>query len=70
MQITFADGTRIEVAESALKDFIRHDLKWVEFVHGPASDNLLSLRKSPARPLHSSISKNVKRCPPPSLNGC
>ena len=37
MTITFADGTRIEVAASAFDDFVRHDLKWVEFVHGRAS---------------------------------
>jgi len=37
MTITFADGTRIDVAASALDDFLRHDLKWVEFVHGRAS---------------------------------
>jgi hypothetical protein len=37
MTITFADGTRMEVAASAFDDFIRHDLKWVEFVHGRAS---------------------------------
>jgi len=39
MTITFADGTRMEVAASAFDDFIRHDLKWVEFVHGRASDS-------------------------------
>ena len=37
MTITFGDGTRIEVAATALNDFLRHDLKWVEFVHGRAS---------------------------------
>jgi len=37
MTITFADGTRMEVTASAFDDFIRHDLKWVEFVHGRAS---------------------------------
>lgn len=69
MQITFADGTSIEVAESALDDFVRYDLKWVEFVHGPASEKLLSLRKPPARPAKS-ISESVRRCPPPSPRGC
>jgi hypothetical protein len=37
MTITFADGTRIEVAATAYNDFVRHDLKWAEFVHGRAS---------------------------------
>ncbi|HEU4413244.1 MAG TPA: hypothetical protein VFT65_00570, partial [Candidatus Angelobacter sp.] len=37
MTITFADGAQIEVAATALDDFLRHDLKWAEFVHGRAS---------------------------------
>lgn len=37
MTITFADGTRLEVAAAAFNDFIKHDLKWVEFVHGRAA---------------------------------
>ena len=37
MTITFADGTGIEIAATALDDFIKHDLKWVEFVHGRAT---------------------------------
>jgi hypothetical protein len=36
MQIRFADGTQIEVSASALDDFVRHDLKWAEYVHGTA----------------------------------
>lgn len=61
MTINFADGTHIEVAASAFNDFIKHDLKWVEFVHGKAST---------AEPLHnsmpqseSSLGNNVRRCP-------
>jgi hypothetical protein len=69
MQITFADGTRIDVAESALDDFVRHDLKWVEFVHGPASNDLLPPRKSPSR-LMQSLSKKVKRCSSRPVHGC
>jgi hypothetical protein len=61
MQITFADGTRIEVTESALDDFIRHDLKWVEFVHGRASQKGLLLRKAGAPPAQASTGL-VKRC--------
>jgi hypothetical protein len=69
MQIKFADGTSIEVAESMLDDFVRHDLKWVEFVHGPTSDNLLPPRKSPSRFVQS-ISKRVKRCSSRPVQGC
>lgn len=60
MTITFADGTRIEVAASALDNFIRHDLKWVEFVHGRAVEKQLS-----AKPLHIPMDaqQNVHRCP-------
>ena len=36
MTITFADGTRIEIAATAFDDFVKHDLKWAEFVHGRA----------------------------------
>lgn len=61
MQITFADGTRIEVTESALDDFIRHDLKWVEFVHGRASQKALLLRKAGAPPAKAGAS-SIKRC--------
>lgn len=37
MTIKFADGTHMEVAETAFNDFMTHDLKWVEFVHGRAT---------------------------------
>jgi hypothetical protein len=37
MTIKFADGTHMEVAETAFNDFMAHDLKWVEFVHGRAT---------------------------------
>lgn len=48
MTIAFADGTRIEVDPNALDDFLRHDLKWVEFVHGRAAeDEVLRSRRSP-----------------------
>jgi hypothetical protein len=67
MQITFADGTRIEVAAAALDDFVQHDLKWVEFVHGRASEKLNVLRTQ-INP--SKISPSVKRCPSPTLFGC
>lgn len=62
MTINFADGTRIEVAASAFNDFIQHDLKWVEFVHGRASAE----QEIPRNPLPQSteqLGKNVHRCP-------
>jgi hypothetical protein len=68
MQITFADGTRIEVQEAALDDFVLHDLKWVEFVHGRASEDLNSRRR--ALQAGSVISSSVKRCPQASARGC
>ena len=36
MTINFADGTHIEIAATAFDDFVKHDLKWAEFVHGRA----------------------------------
>jgi hypothetical protein len=69
MTITFADGTRIEVAASAFADFVRHDLKWVEFVHGRASENPIvkpACRDS-HRPTTALLNQNVHRCPP---HGC
>jgi hypothetical protein len=75
MQIRFADGTQIEVSASALDDFVRHDLKWAEYVHGTA------VMKASADSSHSSnptvkfapqrakqIAKNIVRCP--SSQGC
>jgi hypothetical protein len=65
MTITFADGTRIEVAASAFDDFVRHDLKWVEFVHGRAStkpSGNLPCRDS-HRPSSALLQQNVHRCP-------
>ena len=69
MEITFADGTRIEVRESALDDFVLHDLKWVEFVHGSASQKSSLLNGFGAQHAKS-ISQVVKRCPTPSPRGC
>jgi hypothetical protein len=61
MTITFADGTRIEVASSALDDFLTHDLKWVEFVHGRAKNQPLL---QPIRLANSNSPKqNDCRCP-------
>jgi hypothetical protein len=69
MQITFADGTKIEVKESALDDFLLYDLKWVEFVHGTASVNSTGLQKSGSFS-GKQVSSYVKRCPSASMGGC
>jgi hypothetical protein len=62
MTITFTDGTRIEVAASALDNFIRHDLKWVEFVHGRAVEKQLSAKP---HPVAMNSHQTVHRCPSP-----
>jgi hypothetical protein len=49
MTITFADGTRIEVAASALDDFVRYDLTWAEFVHGSASVKKPAVAENPTK---------------------
>ncbi|HEY7403717.1 MAG TPA: hypothetical protein VIB39_09360 [Candidatus Angelobacter sp.] len=61
MTINFADGTRIEVEASAFNDFIKYDLKWVEFVHGRASEPQLLHNKKPQST--NTPGKNVYRCP-------
>jgi hypothetical protein len=60
MTITFADGTRIEVSASALDDFVRHDLKWVEFVHGRAAAKTVLQDSQPAI---APSQPSVHRCP-------
>ena len=62
MTINFADGTRIEVAASAFNDFIQHDLKWVEFVHGRASAEQ-EIPRNPRRQPTDQLGKNVHHCP-------
>jgi len=61
MTITFADGTRIDVPASAFDDFVQHDLKWVEFIHGRAAEKELS-RTALHHPADSA-KQNVHRCP-------
>ena len=46
MTITFADGTHFDIAATAFDDFVKHDLKWVEFVHGRASVKKLACKKT------------------------
>jgi hypothetical protein len=63
MTISFADGTHIEVAATAFNDFIKHDLKWVEFVHGKVSETQpLQDRKLQSQSTDP-LGKNVRRCP-------
>jgi hypothetical protein len=73
MQIRFADGTQIEVSASALDDFVRHDLKWAEYVHGTAATVKSdagsldpTVKFAPQRA--KKIAKNIVRCP--SAQGC
>lgn len=70
MEITFADGTSIEVAASALNGFIQNDLEWMEFVHGRASNPRLSAPKSLPKPANQ-IAPSVSRCrTTPCWAGC
>jgi len=78
MQIRFADGTQIEVSASALDDFVRHDLKWAEYVHGAAAMKASPDSSDPSDPSNPTvkfapqrakkIAKNIVRCP--SAQGC
>lgn len=70
MTITFADGTRIEMAAKAYNDFVRHDLKWAEFVHGRATVKKLACneRSSTLSPhCGNARHQNVHPCP---AGGC
>lgn len=62
MQIKFADGTTLNVAPAALDAFLKHDLKWVEFVHGRAIFQQLPNTKLPVQAAKP-ISQSVSRCP-------
>lgn len=65
MTIKFADGTHIEIAATAFDDFVRHDLKWAEFVHGRAVTDQLS--GNHIRPVVEHVKNIVHFCP---SNGC
>ena len=68
MTIQFADGTHIEIAATAYDDFVKHDLKWAEFVHGRAIVKKLACCKEELRPLvPSALGRNVHPCP---AGGC
>jgi hypothetical protein len=70
MTIKFADGTHIEVAATGFDDFVKHDLKWAEFVHGRAVVKKLACCKEEFHPpvsAASSLGRNVHPCP---AGGC
>ncbi|MGZ4873449.1 MAG: hypothetical protein ACXVK3_17120 [Candidatus Angelobacter sp.] len=68
MTIKFADGTHIEIAATAFDDFVKHDLKWAEFVHGRAIVKKLACNDSRKLvPAAVSRSQNVHPCP---ASGC
>jgi hypothetical protein len=68
MTIRFADGTHIEIAATAFDDFIKHDLKWAEFVHGRASVKKLACNDSRKLvPAAATLGRSVHPCP---AGGC
>lgn len=70
MTIKFADGTHIEIAATAYNDFVKHDLKWAEFVHGRATVKKQICCKEELHPLVPSASvvgRSVHPCP---AGGC
>jgi hypothetical protein len=68
MTIRFADGTHIEVAATAFDDFVKHDLKWAEFVHGRAMVKKLACNDSRKLvPPPATLGRSVHPCP---AGGC
>lgn len=70
MTIKFADGTHIEIAATAFDDFVKHDLKWAEFVHGRAIAKKAACCKEelhPPVPAASTLGRSVHPCP---AGGC
>ena len=68
MTIKFADGTHIEIAATAFDDFVKHDLKWAEFVHGRATVKKLACKDSRKLvPATTSLGRSVHPCP---AGGC
>jgi hypothetical protein len=70
MTIKFADGTHIEIAATAYDDFVKHDLKWAEFVHGSATVKKRVCCKEELHPLvpsASTVGRSVHPCP---AGGC
>ncbi|HEX4603581.1 MAG TPA: hypothetical protein VH724_06280 [Candidatus Angelobacter sp.] len=65
MTIKFADGTHIEIAATAYDDFVKHDLTWAEFVHGPAAVKKVVCRDDSHKLAHAAGNRgqNVHPCP-------
>jgi hypothetical protein len=66
MTIKFADGTDIEIAATAFDDFVKHDLKWAEVVHGRAIVKEPACKETAYRAISPSTDirhRNVQRCP-------
>jgi hypothetical protein len=70
MTIKFADGTHIEIAATAFDDFVKHDLKWAEFVHGRASVKKLACKDGSSAALHASSSLNSQSVHPCPAGNC
>ena len=69
MTVQFADGTRIEIGATAFDDFVKHDLKWAEFVHGRAIVKKLTCKDDSRKLLSATVnrSRSVHPCP---AGGC
>jgi hypothetical protein len=69
MTIKFADGTHIEIAAMAFDDFVKHDLKWAEFVHGRAKVKELTCQEDSHKlvPATASLGRSVHPC---QAGGC
>jgi hypothetical protein len=68
MTIKFADGTHIEITATAFDDFVKHDLRWAEFVHGRAIVKKLACNDSRKfAPANASLGRSVHPCP---AGGC
>jgi hypothetical protein len=69
MTIKFADGTNIEIAATALDEFVKHDLKWAEFVHGHVVVKKLTCKEEARKlaPASSGHGWSVHPCP---SSGC
>jgi hypothetical protein len=65
MTIKFADGTHIEIAATAYDSFVKHDLKWAEFVHGRASVKKPACKGDSYSlvPAAGTRSQNLQPCP-------
>ena len=63
MTIKFADGTHIEIATTAYNDFVKHDLKWAEFVHGRATVKKLACNDArKLAPAGATLGSSVHPC--------